>query len=549
MCLIFRTNTYIKQKVNKYRIIPFLVFLITFHQSINAKENKPIAILEFESTSNIVQYNWLSGGIPEILTSKLSSVPGLVVIERRQIKKLLEEIAFTQVGFVNSDKAINVGEMLGAKSIIIGSFQIIGESILITARIVDVESSQISSAKTVQGNIDKIFGLEFQLAEQLIKEIGLEITEKIRERIRSAGTDYLKSQALIAEAERLEIAQYSRSNWDLIQRQLNLIDEALVHNPTNYQALRWGGIIFSYAKYYDKAIYMLESALAQTPEDQLIRNSLVDPYLATGDYDKAIKYQKELYQEGYNLYEHDPVNIIDGYFRKGDLDGCHIWINKLSGSSKYLDGFIEIYIRRINDIEKGVSSIEAYILQEKAKSFEFTSQDSVHYYLDRAIEIAPKDGNLYFQKALVYGSNNIRGIPHFERVIECGNMLQEDNATVYYNIGYIYARRNEWEKARANFKNAATLSTYNKNRNLYHLALSNFELGNIDSAYDQVKEVLRISPAYELAIQLYNKIEFQKSVKDDDQQQTTRTKSMIQAGLIVILSSFIGTSLAILIFL
>ena len=35
-----------------------------------------------------------------------------------------------------------------------------------------------------------------------------------------------------------------------IDRSLNLIDEALVHNPTNYQALRWGGIIFSYAKYY-----------------------------------------------------------------------------------------------------------------------------------------------------------------------------------------------------------------------------------------------------------------------------------------------------------
>jgi len=549
MCLIFRTNTYIKQKVNKYRIIPFLVFLITFHQSINAKENKPIAILEFESTSNIVQYNWLSGGIPEILTSKLSSVPGLVVIERRQIKKLLEEIAFTQVGFVNSDKAINVGEMLGAKSIIIGSFQIIGESILITARIVDVESSQISSAKTVQGNIDKIFGLEFQLAEQLIKEIGLEITEKIRERIRSAGTDYLKSQALIAEAERLEIAEYSRFNWDLIQRKLNLIDEALVHNPTNYQALRWGGIVFGNAKYYDKAIYMLESALVQTPEDQLIRNSLVDPYLATGDYDKAIKYQKKLYQEGYYIYEQDPILIIDGYFRKGDLDSCHIWINKLSGSSKYLDGFIEIYTRRIDDTEKGVSSIEAYILQKKANSFEFTSQDSVHYYLDRAIEIAPKDGNLYFQKALVYGTNNVRGVPYYEKAIECGNLLQEDNATAHYNIGYIYARRNEWKKARTNFKNAVILSTYNKGSNLYHLALSNFELGNIDSAYDQVKEALRINPEYKLAIQLYNKIEFQMSVKDDDQQQTTRTKSMIQTGLIVILSSFIGTSLAILIFL
>jgi TolB-like protein len=530
--------------MNRLFISFLLLLTISFSQ-----ENKPIAILEFENISNIEQYNWLSGGIPEILTSKLSNVPELVVIERRQIKKALKEIAFSQMGFVDSDKATNVGEMLGAKNIIIGSFQIVDELILITARIVDVESSQISSAKTVQGNIDKIFGLEYQLAEQLIKEIGFELSENIKEKIRLAGTDYLKSQALIAEAERLEIPDYTSFNWDLIQRQLNLIDEALVHNPTNYQALRWGGIIFSYAKYYDQAVYMLESALEQTPDDQLIRNSLVHPYLATGDYDKAIKYQKELYQEGYYIYENDPVFIIDGYFRKGDLDSCSMWINQLSGSSEYLDAILERWKWRVNNVEKGVSSIKAYILERKADSFEFTSQDSVDFYLDRAIDISPKDGNLYFVKALAYGSNNIRGIPYYEKAIECGNMIQEDNATAYYNIGYIYGRRNDWEKARTNFKNAVMLSTYNKSRNLHNLAYTNFELGNIDRAYDQVKEVLRLDPEYELARVLYDQIEFQMSIKNDNQRQTTRTKSMIQAGLINILISFIGTALAILIFL
>ena len=269
---------------------------------------------------------------------------------------------------------------------------------------------------------------------------------------------------------------------------------------------------------------MLESALAKTPKDQLIRNSLVHPYLETGDYDKAIKYQKELYQEGYYVYEHDPISIIDGYFRKGDLDSCRIWINQLSGSNEYLDAALERWKWQVSNVEKGVSSIKPYILQRKADSFEFASQDSVHFYLDRAIDISPKDGNLYFYKARVYGTNNIRGIPYYEKAVEYGNMIQEDNATAYYNIGYIYVRRGDWEKARYNFKNAVEISTIHKDRNLHHLALTNYNLSNIDKAYDQVKEALRINPEYEIARELYAQIEFQMSIKDDDQQQKTSAR-------------------------
>lgn len=539
-------------KAGKNHLLTLLVTFVILCQSNSAQVNDPIAILEFDNNSGIEEYNWLSGGIPEILTSKLSNVPDLVVIERRQIKKTLSDVAFTQTGLVDPEKAVTVGKMLGADIVILGSFQIIGKSILITSRVIDVETSKISGSKNVRGSLDKIFDLEFELAEQLIEELGIKITSNTREIIRSAGTDYLRSQALIAEAERISTELYELANWDQIQQTLDLIDEALKYNPTNYQALRWGGIVFKNAKFYEKSIELLEKALEQTPNDQLIRSSLVKPYIETGSYDKAIEFQIALLNEGYQTDESDPAFIIEAYFRKGDLNNCHLWINKLRGHSEYLDTFIDMFDKRIDDIEKGVSSIEAYILMQKAYGFEFTAQDSLHHYIDLAIETSPKDGNLYFAKAFAYGSNNIRGIPYYEKAMECGNLSPDDVSTAYYNIGYIYSRQGDWNSAKVNFQKAVDNSSgkvlFMQVRNLYDLAYANYELGKINEAYEQLREVLTMDPDYEEAQLLFNKIEFQKSLMDK-QQQKSDVKIFLRLGLTIACSSFIGAAVAILVFL
>ena len=111
------------------------------------KENSPggavIAIVKFLNLGPDAINRKMGEIVTEMLTEELSNVPGIKLVERENLQKLLAELKLSFLGVTNPRLASQVGKMLNAQYMIIGAVSDVGASYVINARIVDVATAKI----------------------------------------------------------------------------------------------------------------------------------------------------------------------------------------------------------------------------------------------------------------------------------------------------------------------------------------------------------------------------------------------------------------------
>ena len=106
-----------------------------------------------------------------LLESKLGNSPLVELVERNQIKKVLDELAYQQTG-LTANNAIQVGQQLNAEYILIGSINKLGNLVIITVKLVNVETARIEGSREVQcanATIETISDMITILAPTLVK--------------------------------------------------------------------------------------------------------------------------------------------------------------------------------------------------------------------------------------------------------------------------------------------------------------------------------------------------------------------------------------------
>ena len=130
-----------------------------------------VAVLPFENLNRDSTYQVLSRGMCESLIEGLSSVKSLTLVERAQVEKTLREKALGLTGAVDEKTAPKTGQLLGAKYVVMGSYQVLGNQVKITARFVNVETGEIDQSKivSVTGRYpNEVFDLQSQIASKLV---------------------------------------------------------------------------------------------------------------------------------------------------------------------------------------------------------------------------------------------------------------------------------------------------------------------------------------------------------------------------------------------
>jgi len=96
--------------------------------------------------------------ISEQLRVELSKAGKYQLIERSQMKEILAEQGFQQTGCTNDNCAVEVGQLLGVKNILIGSLGKAGSYTVMTIRILDVTFGNIIVNESIRtkGGIDEI---------------------------------------------------------------------------------------------------------------------------------------------------------------------------------------------------------------------------------------------------------------------------------------------------------------------------------------------------------------------------------------------------------
>lgn len=146
------------------------------HNAFNGNENIDtskairIAILPFDHLSNQKDYDFLEQAIAESLLNSFSANEKYNVVETLQRDKILKEIDLQQGKYFDEKSVAKIGKQLGAKQVIVGSYQINNENIQITSRIVNVESGKIEKKSIIEheGLLSNISQVEKELALKLM---------------------------------------------------------------------------------------------------------------------------------------------------------------------------------------------------------------------------------------------------------------------------------------------------------------------------------------------------------------------------------------------
>ena len=127
-----------------------LALILTFTcpfstSSLAAQENMRIAVLDF-GANNVSKFT--SKAVSEILSTEIAKKGDLVVVERSQMGAILQEQGFQMTGCTDSECAVQIGKVLSANKILIGTLSRLGNVYSIVARVVNVETGHIEFAES-----------------------------------------------------------------------------------------------------------------------------------------------------------------------------------------------------------------------------------------------------------------------------------------------------------------------------------------------------------------------------------------------------------------
>ncbi|MFH2064234.1 MAG: CsgG/HfaB family protein [Pseudomonadota bacterium] len=116
--------------------ITFLITLLFLIPALAIAEKNRIAVMDLRA-DGIAKDKALR--ISELIRTEIVNTGVYTVIERNQMDMVFKEQGIQQTGVINDAYAIKMGELLSAQKILIGTVMQLGDAIIISGRIVDIE--------------------------------------------------------------------------------------------------------------------------------------------------------------------------------------------------------------------------------------------------------------------------------------------------------------------------------------------------------------------------------------------------------------------------
>jgi len=139
-----------------------------------------LAVLEFVSASSDEGLEALGKGLQSMVTTDLSGVATLRLIERARINEIIAEQELAGAGLVDAATAAKVGRLAGASHLLGGTFTVHGATMRIDARVFTVEGGEVLLAEAITGDREAFFELQKALVQKLIRALGLSLAPRER---------------------------------------------------------------------------------------------------------------------------------------------------------------------------------------------------------------------------------------------------------------------------------------------------------------------------------------------------------------------------------
>jgi TolB-like protein/class 3 adenylate cyclase len=163
-------------------VIAFFAFFIS--EKLKNKDafkgkDRSVVILPFENYTNNPEEESFIDGITEEITTQLAKIADIKVIGRT-----------SAVLFKNSKKPLNqIAETLGVSAYLEGSVQKAGDTVRITAQLIDATTQEHIWGERYDRDLKDIFSMQSEVAQEIARQLHAKLTDVEKDRINKKPTD------------------------------------------------------------------------------------------------------------------------------------------------------------------------------------------------------------------------------------------------------------------------------------------------------------------------------------------------------------------------
>ena len=194
-------------------VLSVLIPVVAFSQA----PTYQIAVTPYANIGADKSADYIGFQIAEFLSSAMAGFPGVQVIERTQLMKILEEQELQLSGITEGEGSVSVGQILNAKQMVVGSFELSKTQLVVNGRIVDVQSGAVLSKASIEtpradSYTEAYKAFMFKLLSELPEyklTIGVEARiENIAEQASARADDYAKALAALYNKDDTAALEY-----------------------------------------------------------------------------------------------------------------------------------------------------------------------------------------------------------------------------------------------------------------------------------------------------------------------------------------------------
>jgi TolB-like protein len=246
-----------------------------------------VAVAGFANITLQPEDEWLGIGLTETVTTALQEIEGLEVWGRERLRANLRrlEIDGAELG---SEDAMQLGRATGARWVVAGGFQRMGEHVRVTTRVVEVESGNVLRATRNDGRLEALFALQDRIVVDLVA--GLRKTV-------AAAHEGEETQILAAyEALSKGLLNMRADSYESLDRGILFFERALTLDPDYVRAqIELGAAWAQKADYlaapelHERAVSILRRALKSRPRLPRVWRELGMTLVAQGHLDEGLE--------------------------------------------------------------------------------------------------------------------------------------------------------------------------------------------------------------------------------------------------------------------
>lgn len=199
----------------KKSLLTALVFCILIVPLFTAANR--VSLSDFVVHSDNTRYKYMGKGISEMISVELRKSPGIDLIEREKRAEILEEMEISLSDLADTEEQVKVGKMLTAVYIIFGEIVDMDKKVLISLRMIDVESGKVVWNEKLMEKLSKYDYISGYFAASILDFLNVDVSKTT---VAKAEEEREKSEEVIIAFSKA-VDHYDKKEMDQAKKELS----------------------------------------------------------------------------------------------------------------------------------------------------------------------------------------------------------------------------------------------------------------------------------------------------------------------------------------